>query len=93
MAYDIIIENNKGYIHSDLCDKLIEEKTSFDFNKEIVNFRLFSEVEEFAKNHNIELIECEICKPIQNKNSLDEEYDDFYEEFSDDDDEISCHML
>ena len=93
MAYEIIIENNKGLLHSDLCDKLIEEKTSFDFNNELIHFQLFEEVEEFAKNHNIEIIECEICKAIENKEEYDEDYDDFYEEFDDDDDEdCNCEI-
>ena len=92
MAYEIIIENNKAFIHSDLCDKLIEEKTSFDFNKEIVHFNLFEEVEEFIKNN--ELVECEECKAIENKEALDEDYDDFYEEFDEDDEDIcACNIL
>ncbi len=96
MAYEIIIEENRAEVHSDLCDKLIEEKTGFDFQKEVVHFQLLEEVKEFAKNHNIELTECEECKAITNYKEFDEDYDDFYEEFDDedDDDEIcGCNVF
>ena len=88
MAYELIIDENKAFLHFDLCDKLIEEKVSFDFNKELLHFNLFEEVEEFIKNNNLELIECEVCKAIEKRDEYDEDYDDFYEEFDDEDDDV-----
>jgi cupin superfamily acireductone dioxygenase involved in methionine salvage len=96
LAYELIIdnENRKIEIHSDLCDKFIDIKTSFDTAFEYINFYLFSEVEEFLEKEeykDYEVIECEEYRPKENRDELDEEYDDFYEEFlEDDEDNPTC---
>jgi len=92
MAYELIIddENKKIEIHSDLCDKFIEIKTDFNNNFEYVNFHLFSEVENFLEKdeyRDFNIIECDECKPRENSKELDEEYNDFYEEFAEDDED------
>jgi hypothetical protein len=92
LAYELIIDNKGKKVegHSDLCDKFIEIKTSFDNNYEFINFHLFEEVEEFLNKDeykDYEIIECEECKPRENREELDEEYDDFYEEFPEDDED------
>jgi hypothetical protein len=52
-----------------------------------INFVNFDEVEEFLKEYeNFEIIYCIECKPLENRDSYDEEYDDFYEEFAEDED-------
>ncbi len=91
MAYEIILdeENKTIELHSDVCDALMEKKDNFELNNKLfyVGLNLYEEVEEFIKNHeDYEVVECEICKPSENKEILDEEYDDFYEEFDEDED-------
>jgi CRISPR/Cas system CSM-associated protein Csm5 (group 7 of RAMP superfamily) len=92
LAYELIIDNKGKKVegHSDLYDKFIEIKTSFDNNYEFINFHLFEEVEEFLNKDeykDYEIIECEECKLRENREELDEEYDDFYEEFPEDDED------
>jgi len=89
MGYMLIIDNkNKQMeIHSDLCDEVFEKKDNFEENGELefTPFNFYDEIEEYLKSvEGFEIIECEICKPIENKEILDEDYDDFYEEFDDD---------
>ena len=91
MAYEVILDekNRTIEIHSDLCDVLLEKKEDFNFSNEVmyISFHLFEEIEEFLKNHeDYEVSYCEVCKPDENKEYLDEEYDDFYEEFDEDED-------
>ncbi|WP_456489391.1 hypothetical protein [Caminibacter pacificus] len=91
MAYEIIVNDNEKTIelHSDECDVLIGKKEDVEFNNNVlyITFNLFEEIEEFLKNHeDYEVIECEECKPKENRDVLDEEYDDFYEEFDEDED-------
>jgi hypothetical protein len=91
MAYEIILnEKDKTIqIHYDLCDALMEKKDNFVLNNEVmyITFNMFDEIEEFLKKHeDYEVIYCDICKPLENKEEYDEEYDDFYEEFPEDED-------
>jgi len=91
MAYELIVNENekKVEIHSEVCDELIAKKEDVNFNNEVfyLVLNLFDEVEDFIKNHeDYEITECEVCKPRENREILDEEYDDFYEEFDDDED-------
>jgi len=89
MGYMLIIDNeNKNIeIHSDLCDVVFDKKEDLSVNTklEFIPFNFFSEVEEYLDTvEEYEVIECEICKPKENQETLDEDYDDFYEEFDDD---------
>jgi len=88
MGYELIIDENKKTIeiHSDVCDELLSKKE--DIKDEFyVGFNLYDEVEHFLETHKeYEIVECKVCKPSENKEILDEEYDDFYEEFAEDDD-------
>jgi len=89
MGYMLIIDNeNKNIeIHSDLCDVVFDKKEDLSVNtkSEFIPFNFFSEVKEYLDTvEEYEVVECEICKPAENKEKLDEEYDDFYEEFDDD---------
>ena len=91
MAYEVIFNEKDKIIeiHSDMCDILINKKDNHILNNELfyINFNLYEEVEEFLKEHtDFTIQECEICKPKENKTVLDEEYDDFYEEFAEDED-------
>ncbi|WP_457560397.1 hypothetical protein [Caminibacter sp.] len=100
MAYEIIVDdnNNTAEIHYDLCDVLLEKKSNFEFNNQVmyVGFNLFDEIEEFINNHeDYEIIFCKECKPEENKEKYDEEYDDFYEEFDEEDeiDDTRCDIF
>jgi len=87
MAYMLIIDNgNKNIeIHSDMCDRVFEAKDKSIDGFEFAPFNLFEEVENYLNSiEGYEVLMCEICKPEENKEALDEEYDDFYEEFDDD---------
>jgi len=101
MAYMIIIdnENKQIEIHSDLCDVVFERKDDLKLNTklEFIPFNFYSEIEGYLENldEDFEIINCEICKPKENQEILDEEYDDFYEEFDDDEDydETRCDII
>jgi hypothetical protein len=101
MAYMIIIdhENKQIQIHSDLCNVVFESKDNLTQNTklEFTPFNFYSEIEEYLKNldEDFEVINCDICKPKENQEILDEEYDDFYEEFDDDEDydETRCDII
>ena len=101
MAYMIIIdnENKQIEIHSDLCDVVFERKDDLKLNTklEFAPFNFYSEIEEYLKNldEDFEVINCEICKPKENREAFDEDYDDFYEEFDDDEDydETRCDII
>ena len=91
MAYEVIVDNEskKLEIHYDLCDDLLEKKDNFEFNSKVeyINLIDFESVEEFINKEDYkeyEKIFCDICKPIENKEKYDEEFDDFYEEFDED---------
>ena len=101
MAYMIIIdnENKQIEIHSDLCDVVFDRKDDLKLNTklEFAPFDFYSEIEEYLKNldEDFEVINCEICKPKENREAFDEDYDDFYEEFDDDEDydETRCDII
>jgi len=89
MGYMLIIdnENKKMQIHSDLCDVVFETKEDLNLNTklEFIPYNFYSEIEDYLKNvPEYEVVDCEICKPKENRENLDEDYDDFYEEFDDD---------
>jgi len=92
VAYEVVIKDNKIYVHYDLCDKLIDLKDDLEYvnSAEFVNLINFAEVEEFLNKDeykDFEIIYCEECTPKEKQEEYDEEYDDFYEEF-DDEEEI-----
>jgi hypothetical protein len=94
MAYELIIDNQskKIEVHSDLCDVLMNTKDNFELNNvleyiKLVNFEEVEGVIGKEEYKDFEVIYCDECKPKENRALLDEEYDDFYEEF-DEDDEI-----
>ena len=101
MAYMIIIDNENKQIgiHSDLCDVVFDRKDDLKLNTklEFAPFNFYSEIEEYLKNldEDFEVINCEICKPKENREAFDEDYDDFYEEFDDDEDydETRCDII
>ncbi|AZV45881.1 hypothetical protein C3L23_00940 [Nautilia sp. PV-1] len=100
MAYMLIIdnENKKIEIHSDMCDVVFDKKEELflDPNWEFIPFHYYSEIEEYLNNtEDFEVVECEICKPVENKESLDEDYDDIYEEFDEDEDydDTRCDII
>ncbi len=93
MAYELIINEKEKTIeiHSDLCDVLMDKKDNFELNNvlEYIHLMNFDEVDEFLlkdEYKEFEIIYCEECKPKENRAVLDEEYDDFYEEFPEDED-------
>ena len=100
MGYTLIFDDESKQIevHSDLCDVVFEKKDNFELNNklEYLNLNLYEEVEEkLAAYDGYEVIICEICKPDENRDSLDEDYDDFYEEFAEDDeiDDTRCDIF
>jgi hypothetical protein len=92
-------ENKQIEIHSDLCDVVFDRKDDLKLNTklEFAPFNFYSEIEEYLKNldEDFEVINCEICKPKENREAFDEDYDDFYEEFDDDEDydETRCDII
>jgi hypothetical protein len=90
MGYMLIIDNeNKNIeIHSDLCDVVFEKKERMFLNPqwEFIPFHYYAEIEEYLNNTvDYEIFKCEICRPEENRNDFDEDYDDIYEEFDEDD--------
>ncbi len=100
MAYELIIneKDKRIEIHSDLCDVLMQRKDDFVFNNcvEYVHLMNFDEVVEVLKKYeDFEKKYCLECKPDENRDGLDEDYDDFYEEFAEDDeiDDTRCDIF
>jgi hypothetical protein len=91
MGYMLIIDdkNSSIEIHSDLCDVVFDKREDIAVNStvEFIPFNKFEEIENYLKTGDYEITICNICKPDENREALDEDYDDFYEEF-DDEDEI-----
>ena len=100
MAYMIIIdnENKQIEIHSDLCDVVFDKKDNLELNTklEFIPFNFFNEIEDYLNTiDGFDIVECEICKPRENREELDEDYDDFYEEFDDEEevDGTRCDII
>jgi hypothetical protein len=100
MAYMIIIdnENKQIEIHSDLCDVVFDKKDNLELNTklEFIPFNFFNEIEDYLNSiDGFDIVECEICKPRENREELDEDYDDFYEEFDDEEevDGTRCDII
>jgi len=100
MGYMLIIdnENKQVEIHSDLCDVVFDKKDNLELNTklEFIPFNFFNEIEDYLNTiDGFDIVECEICKPRENREELDEDYDDFYEEFDDEEevDDTRCDII
>jgi hypothetical protein len=100
MGYMLIIdnENKQIEIHSDLCDVVFDKKDNLELNTklEFIPFNFFNEIEDYLNTiDGFDIVECEICKPRENREELDEDYDDFYEEFDDEEevDDTRCDII
>ena len=100
MGYMLIIdnENKQIEIHSDLCDVVFDKKDNLELNTklEFIPFNFFNEIEDYLNSiDGFDIVECEICKPRENREELDEDYDDFYEEFDDEEevDGTRCDII
>ena len=100
MGYMLIIDNENRTIqvHSDMCDVVFDKKDDLSVNTklEFIPFNFYSEVEDYLKTvEDFEVSECDLCRPAQNRDELDEDYDDFYEEFDDDEevDGTRCDII
>jgi hypothetical protein len=91
MGYEIIVnpEEKNVEVHWDMCDDVFDKKDNFELNNKLqyVTYHLYEEVENYLNqlDEDYEIIFCEKCKPQENKEKYDEEYDDFYVEFDEDD--------
>ena len=91
-------ENKQIEIHSDLCDVVFDKKDNLELNTklEFIPFNFFNEIEDYLNSiDGFDIVECEICKPRENREELDEDYDDFYEEFDDEEevDDTRCDII
>jgi len=100
MGYMLIIDNEGKTIevHSDLCDAVFEKKDDYELNNklEYMPFNFYAEAQEYLNGcKDYEIIFCELCNPLENRETLDEDYDDFYEEFDDDEeiDNSRCDII
>ena len=62
----------------------------------LIPFNFFNEIEDYLNSiDGFDIVECEICKPRENREELDEDYDDFYEEFDDEEevDDTRCDII
>jgi len=100
MGYMVIIDNENKIIeiHSDLCDLVFDKKDDLNLNTklEFIPFNFYSEIEDYLNNaEGFNVQNCVECRPDENREELDEDYDDFYEEFDDDEefDGTRCDII